>query len=415
MWSANINQMKITIIISTIILAWAVTAIILIRRNRRNTERIKFLSDAIAGGDFSFTFMEQGRGRRDRATAESLNRIRDMLNRTRQETIDKERYYAQVLESVHTGIVAFDEKGFVTQTNKAAAALFGLPVLTHIRQLDQVSGGLADTLLVSAAGDVRTVTLHDGNSPRQLSIQVSQSRIHDRNIRILAVNDIHNELDNKEIDSWVSLTRVLTHEIMNAVSPITSLSESLRELVPDKTSELYKGLDVIHSTGTGIEGFVESYRQFTHIPTPSPSLFYVRDLVERAVQLVQSVSENARIGFRWSVEPGDMLLHADENLVGRVLNNLLKNAVEAIGEGRDGWVEVRAFLSEREDVIVEVSDSGAPIPPEVEERVFIPFFTTKTGGSGIGLSISRQIMRLSGGTLTLRTRPHTTFVMTFGG
>ena len=415
MWSANINQMKITIIISTIILAWAVTAIILIRRNRRNTERIKFLSDAIAGGDFSFTFMEQGRGRRDRTTAESLNRIRDMLNRTRQETIDKERYYAQVLESVHTGIVAFDEKGFVTQTNKAAAALFGLPVLTHIRQLDQVSGGLADTLLVSAAGDVRTVTLHDGNSPRQLSIQVSQSRIHDRNIRILAVNDIHNELDNKEIDSWVSLTRVLTHEIMNAVSPITSLSESLRELVPDKTSELYKGLDVIHSTGTGIEGFVESYRQFTHIPTPSPSLFYVRDLVERSVQLVQSVSENARIGFRWSVEPGDMLLHADENLVGRVLNNLLKNAVEAIGEGRDGWVEVRAFLSEREDVIVEVSDSGAPIPPEVEERVFIPFFTTKTGGSGIGLSISRQIMRLSGGTLTLRTRPHTTFVMTFGG
>jgi len=404
-----------TIIISAIILAWLITAIILIRRNRRDTERLKFLSDAIAGGDFSFTFMEQGRGRQDRATAESLNRIRDMLNRTRQETIDKERYYAQVLENVHTGIVAFDEKGFVTQTNKAAAALFGLPVLTHIRQLDQVSDGLADTLLVSAAGDVRTVTLHDGDNTRQLSIQVSQSRIRDRNIRIMAVNDIHNELDNKEIDSWISLTRVLTHEIMNAVSPITSLSESLRELVPDKSSELYKGLDVIHSTGTGIEGFVESYRQFTHIPTPSPSLFYVRGLVEHSVRLAQGVHENHRIEFRWSTIPEDMLLHADENLVGRVLNNLLKNAVEAIGEGRDGWVEVRAFLNGREDVVIEVTDSGDPIPPEVEERIFIPFFTTKSGGSGIGLSISRQIMRLSGGTLTLRTRPHTTFTMTFGG
>ena len=402
------------IITIAIALAWAITAVILIRRNRRHTERLKFLSDAIAGGDFSFTFPEQGRWRRDRATAESLNRIRDMLNRTRQETIDKERYYAQILESVHTGIVAFDEKGFVTQTNKAAAALFGLPVLTHIRQLDQVSDGLADTLLVSAAGDNRTLTLHDGESTRQLSIQVSQSRVRDRNIRILAVNDIHNELENKELDSWVSLTRVLTHEIMNAVSPITSLSESLRELVPDKTSELYKGLDVIHSTGTGIEGFVESYRQFTHIPSPSPSLFYVRGLVDRAVRLAQGLPENHRIEFRWSAVPEDMLLHADENLVGRVLNNLLKNAVEAIGEGSDGWVEVRAFLNEREDVIIEVSDSGDFISPEVEERIFIPFFTTKTGGSGIGLSISRQIMRLSGGTLTLRTRPNTTFVMTFG-
>ena len=402
------------VITITVIIAWAVTAVILIRRNRRHSERLKFLSDAIAGGDFSFTFPEQGRWRQDRATAESLNRIRDMLNRTRQETIDKERYSAQILESVHTGIVAFDEQGFVTQTNKAAAALFGLPVLTHLRQLDQVSNGLADTLLVSAAGDVRTVTLHDGDSTRQLSIQVSQSRIRDRNIRIMAVNDIHHELDNKEIDSWVSLTRVLTHEIMNSVSPITSLSESLRELVPDKSSELYKGLDVIHSTGTGIEGFVESYRQFTHIPTPSPSLFYVRELVERAVRLGQGVPENHRIDFRWSAIPEDMLLHADENLVGRVLNNLLKNAVEAIGE-HDGWVEVRAFLNEREDVVIKVSDSGDLIPPEVEERIFIPFFTTKSGGSGIGLSISRQIMRLSGGTLTLRTKPHTTFVMTFGG
>jgi nitrogen fixation/metabolism regulation signal transduction histidine kinase len=375
---------------------------------------LQFLSDAIAGGDFSFTFPEQGRWRNDRATAESLNRIRDMLNRTRQETIDKERYYAQILENVHTGIVAFDGQGFVTQTNKAAVALFGLPVLTHIRQLDQVSDGLADTLLVSAAGDVRTVTLHDGDSTRQLSIQISQSRIRDRNIRIMAVNDIHNELDNKEIDSWISLARVLTHEIMNAVSPITSLSESLRELVPDKTSELYKGLDVIHSTGTGIEGFVESYRQFTHIPTPSPSLFYVLGLVERAVRLVQGGPEHVRIDFRWSVDPEDMLLHADENLVGRVLNNLLKNAVEAVGEGSDSWVEIRAFLNEREDVVIEVTDSGDPIPPEVEERIFIPFFTTKTDGSGIGLSISRQIMRLSGGTLTLRSRPNTTFVMTFG-
>ena len=404
----------ITIIIIGIVIAWAATAWLLLRRNRRNTGRIKFLSDAVAGGDFSFTFPEGDSRRTDRVMAESLNRIRDMLARARQETIDKERYYAQILDNVRTGVVAFDERGFVTQTNEIAATLFGLPVLTHIRQLDRVSPGLSDTLLLSAAGDTRTLTLHDGDSTRQLSIQVSQSRIRDRNIRILSVNDIHNELDNKEIESWVSLTRVLTHEIMNAVSPITSMSESLRDLVPDKDSELYKGLALIHESGRGIEGFVESYRQFTHIPTPAPTLFYVRGLVERAVALARSVSESPNIEFRWAVEPDDMLLHADENLISRVLNNLLKNAVEAVGEGNDGWVEVRAFLNEREDVVVEVSDSGGPIPPAVEERIFIPFFTTKESGNGVGLSISRQIMRLSGGTLTLRTRPHTTFVMTFG-
>lgn len=402
----------ITIIIA-ILFAWSITTFLLIRRNRRINNRIKFLSEAVAGGDFSFTFPDGNRRCSDRELAASLNRIRDMLSRTRQETIDKERYYAQILENVRTGIVAYDEQGFVTQTNRAAAELFGLPVLTHIRQLDRVSGGLADMLLVAAAGDTRTLTLHDVESTRQLSLQVSQSRIRDRNLRILVVNDIHNELDNKEIDSWISLTRVLTHEIMNSVSPITSLSESLRTLVPDTSSELYKGLDVIHSTGRGIEGFVESYRQFTHIPTPAPTLFYVRGLVERAVQLVQGVSVHTRIDFRWSVEPEDILLYADENLIGRVLNNLLKNAVEAIVEGDNGWVEVRAFLNEREDVVIEVGDSGNPIPPDVEERIFIPFFTTKTDGSGIGLSISRQIMRLSGGTLTLRTRPNTTFVMTF--
>ena len=173
------------VITITVTIAWAITAIILVRRNRRNTNRIKFLSEAVAGGDFSFSFLEQDRRRGDRVMAESLNRIREMLGRARQETIDKERYYAMILENVRTGIVAYDEQGFVTQTNGAATALFGLPVLTHLRQLDQVSEGLADMLLVAAEGDTRTLTLHDGDSTRQLSIQVSQSRIRDRNIYLL--------------------------------------------------------------------------------------------------------------------------------------------------------------------------------------------------------------------------------------
>ncbi len=233
------------------------------------------------------------------------------------------------------------------------------------------------------------------------------------------VNDINNELDEKEIDSWIRLTRVLTHEIMNAVTPITSLSDTLLGLTEAQVSkeEIRNGLQTISSTGKGLLSFVESYRKFTRIPTPEPSLFYVKSFIERMVELARHQHPDVRVTFHTDIAPSDLILYADENLVSQVVINLLKNAMQAIESDKDtdkeGHINIRAYCNEAEAILIEISNNGPAIPNDIAEHIFIPFFTTKEGGSGIGLSISRQIMRLSGGNLSLLPGKETTFILKF--
>ncbi|HAF83499.1 MAG TPA: ATP-binding protein, partial [Bacteroides uniformis] len=232
-------------------------------------------------------------------------------------------------------------------------------------------------------------------------------------------NDINNELDEKEIDSWIRLTRVLTHEIMNAVTPITSLSDTLLGLTEAQVSkeEIRNGLQTISSTGKGLLSFVESYRKFTRIPTPEPSLFYVKSFIERMVELARHQHPDVRVTFHTDIAPSDLILYADENLVSQVVINLLKNAIQAIesdkNTDKEGHINIRAYCNEAEAILIEISNNGPAIPNDIAEHIFIPFFTTKEGGSGIGLSISRQIMRLSGGNLSLLPGKETTFILKF--
>lgn len=204
---------------------------------------------------------------------------------------------------------------------------------------------------------------------------------------------------------------------MNSVTPITSLSDTLLSIHGEINEEIRNGLEVISSTGKSLIAFVESYRKFTHIPTPQPSLFYVNRFIERMVQLARHHNHFPNIEIRVDVQPADLIIYADENLITQVVLNLLKNAMQAIGsEQPDGLIEIKAYCNAEEAVLVEVSNNGPIIPPDEAEHIFIPFFTTKEGGSGVGLSISRQIMRLSGGSLALKTGPNvkrTTFVLTF--
>ena len=241
--------------------------------------------------------------------------------------------------------------------------------------------------------------------------------LQEKHVRILAINDINSELDDKEIDSWIRLTRVLTHEIMNSVTPITSLSDTLLSIHEDADSEIRNGLEVISTTGKSLISFVESYRKFTHIPTPEPSLFYVQKFAERMTNLARHHNNFPYITININIEPADLIVYADEKLITQVVLNLLKNAMQAIGSGQpDGLIELKAYCNPDESVIIEVSNNGPTIPPEEAEHIFVPFFTTKEGGSGIGLSISRQIMRLSGGSIALKSNPainKTSFILTF--
>ena len=226
-------------------------------------------------------------------------------------------------------------------------------------------------------------------------------------------------LERNEMEAWQKLIRVLTHEIMNAVTPITSLSDTLLGLTEAQVSkeEIRNGLQTISSTGKGLLSFVESYRKFTRIPTPEPSLFYVKSFIERMVELARHQHPDVRVTFHTDIAPSDLILYADENLVSQVVINLLKNAIQAIesdkNTDKEGHINIRAYCNEAEAILIEISNNGPAIPNDIAEHIFIPFFTTKEGGSGIGLSISRQIMRLSGGNLSLLPGKETTFILKF--
>lgn len=348
---------------------------------RRNIRKVAFMFDAIDASDFTFSFSTKGVSGSDAMLNKSLNRIKQILVNARDEAVEREKYYEQIMDAAGTGLLVVDGAGHILQHNVAATRLLHRPVLTHMEQVGQ--------------------QFADGS----LSVRETYTTLRNKRVRIVAFSDINGELANREVDSWIKLIRVLTHEIMNTITPITSLSQSLLQ---QASGEQREGLEVINKTGTELMAFVENYRRFTHVPQPQPRLFYAKPFLERMATLADA---DGRVGV--SVEPADLLVYADEGLMGRVVTNLLKNAKEAVacaqdeeggGDGgpqRDSKVWIEAYPGDDDSVVIDICDDAALIAPDVAQHVFVPFFTTKQGGSGIGLPLSRQIMRVSGGTLEL--------------
>ena len=416
------------IIIIVLLLVAVVGYVRLYRHYRRNIKKVTFLFDAIDNGDFSFNFPTEKGFKEDKILHKSLNRIKLFLQHTREEQMEREKYYEQILNAVDTGILVVDSHDNILQHNQAALRLLDTDVLTH---MNQVKEKLKD---------------------EHLAKHETQAMLKDKHVRIIALSDVSHELSNQEVDSWIKLIRVLTHEIMNTITPVTSLSETLlKELgsqeLPSTDSEstdlyfpnnfsvelksaeqakLKQGLETIHKTGTELLAFVNNYRRFTHVPQPQPALFYVEPFLERMALLCNHEVEI-------SVTPKDLLAYADESLLSHVVTNLLKNAVEAFKEkeklsternkqdgnnqGRNkqecrsadlpsaaskkAFIRLQAYANAQESIIIDVSNNAGLIPEDVASHIFIPFFTTKPEGSGIGLSLSRQIMRVSGGSLSL--------------
>ena len=371
---------------------FCIVCLVLHRRYRRTIGKVTFLFNAIDNLDFSFNFPEQGR---DKIINESLNRIRRILETARHEAIERERYYEQIINAVSTGIMVVDERGCVLQHNEAALRLLGVEALTFESQ--------AAEKLASEDFSKRETT----------------AMLHDKKVRIVAFSDIRNELSSREMESWTKLIRVLTHEIMNNVAPIVSLSEQMLGTAPlppsgglshaDKDSDMYEALSVINSTGRQLLHFVDTYRQLTLIPQPKPKLFYVKPFLERMVAIVKAPLPlgggcKLRTEIRMADPPtggqggfASLLLYADESLIAHVVTNILKNAVEAGATS----ITLAAYTAPDDSVCIDISNNGKPIPSEEAQQIFVPFFTTKPTGSGIGLSISRQIMKQSGGSIEL--------------
>ena len=356
--------------------------------------KLRLFFDAIEDRDNTFSYPEQGINEEQQQLNRSLNRINALLAQTKMDYQKQEHFYRSLLEKVPNGIIAWNNSKKIIFVNNTALTLLNIESLTLYSQLENI--------------------LQNEKNRKRLSLSQSQMKLQDETITLLSIQDIDDRLNENESESWSKLSHVLTHEIMNSVTPITSLSDTLLSMVEDKDEEISHGLQTISATGKGLLAFVESYRKFTRIPTPEPSLFYLKAFIERMVELARHQNPCDHITFHTKIDPADLILHADENLISQVVINLLKNAIQAIGDQPDGQIDIQVYCNETEEVLIEIKNNGPVIPPEIVEHIFIPFFTTKEGGSGIGLSISRQIMRLSGGSLTLLPdNKETKFILKF--
>ena len=367
-----------------------------------NTRKVAFLLDAIENNDPAIHFYERIPDKDSSQVNVMLNRIARMLQTIKRETVEREKYYELILDFVETGIVVLDEKGVVVQKNRKALELLGMEVFTHVKQLGRLSESIEKTFREILPGQKMKLEYTSERGTITPYFRASSITIQEKSYRIIAMDDISHELDEREIDSWIRLTRVLTHEMMNSLTPVTSLSEMLLTLPgAQKDEELRQGLDTIRTTGQGLVNFVKSYRRLTRLPSPEPTLFDVRPFLERMVQLAKHQYPLSHVRITLEEVQEDLMAFADESMMTQVMTNLLKNAVQAIGDAENGEIRLHAFVDEQDVVRIEVSNNGPRIIPEVAAQMFVPFFTTKEEGSGIGLSLCKQMMRLQGGNIAL--------------
>ncbi len=376
-------------------------------------EKSWLMLEAIRNRDYSFRLPLYGFSGGERVLQETLNQFGSLMGEQKQLMEQRERFYEQILSSVSSGVIVLDENHVVVQTNPAAARLLGIPILSTLRQLERFGTEVPYLLRTLKAGERCNLQYTTGKGDVQLSVRATEMQLGGKNVRILTLNDIRNEQDAKELDSWIKLTRVLTHEIMNSIAPISSLSETFLKRKDVVNGPLYDGIRAIHETSTGLISFVDSYRKFSALQKPSPEPFYLMDLLKQ-IQGLNLVPETVALTLQ--IEPVELMLYADPNLIRQVLINILKNAVQSIG-GNKGRIHIRAYSAADEHVFIYISNDGPVIPEEEAEQIFVPFFTTRINGSGIGLSLSRQIMKLSGGSISLLRAGtngwNTTFVLEF--
>jgi hypothetical protein len=391
----------------------ALTIYLFYSSQKQLREKSWLMLEAIRNRDYSFRLPTHGFIGGERILQNALNEFGAMMGEQKQLMEQRERFYEQVLSGISSGIIVLNEQNKIIQSNPAATRLLGLPALGTLQQLERYGNDIPELLSSLPAGERCNLQYTTSKGEIQLLVRASIMELGGNTVKILTLNDIRNEMDTKELESWIKLTRVLTHEIMNSIAPISSLSETflLRKDVID--SPIYEGIRAIHETSTGLISFVDSYRKFSALQKPSPEPFYLKELLlqVKSIHLIPS-----HIQLTLQIEPDDLMLYADPNLIRQVLINLLKNATQAIGENK-GKIHIRAYSTKEEHILVYVSNDGPAIPEKEAEEIFVPFFTTKKEGSGIGLSLSRQIMKLSNGSISLLKAEtngwNTTFVLEF--
>ena len=379
-------------ILACIITALTTAIVVALLVYRKMRHKVDYMLDALEDKELNFRFDERvliGRG-----FNKTLNRLRIIFDKERHEISEQERYYGQMLDHVQTGILVVDD-GKVNYCNKTALSLLGFATLVHIRQLTIISDSLFAAFINVSSVSEQRVSFYTERGERTLTLSATETKIHGNTVKIIAFNDISNQIAENEQLSWSRLIRVLTHEIMNTVTPIASLSETLSKDV--SSPDMKSGLETISASSRELIKFVDSYRSLTRIAAPNKKAFFLKELIDRVLSLVANQIEIAGVECVYTEKTDDILLYADEGQISQVFINLIRNAIQA----EASRIDIVAQIDNSEAIVIDVINNGRAISRESQDQIFVPFFTTKQDGTGIGLSLSRQIMRLHNGFIRL--------------
>lgn len=396
--------------------------------DRTNRELANFL-ESIRYSEFTRTFSIKEEGASFEALNDALNDVMKDFQQIRSEREEHFHYLQNIVQNIDVSILAYQRNGQVEMINTAAKKLFQLNSLKDIHKLDSLSKELTKTLLEIQPGENHLVKVQDEDDILQLAIQTTEFKVKEKTIMLTTVKNIQNVLEGQETEAWQKLIRVLTHEIMNSIAPISSLSSTIELMInsygaknddkpcldKDAVKEIQQALQTINKRSTGLMKFVETYRNLTKIPKPNFAVVEMNSLLENVVTLMKKETEDQKINLNYSIEPGSIELQIDEQMISQVLINLIKNSINALENKDKGQINIRGFYNKRGRPTIQIIDNGQGILQDVLDKIFIPFFTTKKNGSGIGLSLSRQILRLHGGTITAQSVPNeeTVFSLTF--
>lgn len=360
---------------------------------RKIIGKIDFMSDALDSGETAFRYSESRW--QNRRLNKSLNRLRSIFETEKADIRERERYFGTMLDHVQSGVIVIDGEK-IDYSNTVAKGFLGMAEISSLRQIGRISPDLANAFREASEMESRASFISERGTV-QFSISACTARLHGKEVSIVTFNDITREMENNESESWTRLIRVLTHEIMNTVTPVASLSSALSQNLDSYSAEdIRSALGTIASSSEGLISFVQSYRSLTHISAPVRKAFYLKDLVNDSVNIAKANWPSVNVLYREL--SSDVILYADYGQMSQVLNNLIKNAVQA-GAGN---VSITASIDKREQTVIDIANDGEPISASGQEQLFVPFYTTKgTSGTGVGLSLCRQIVRLNGGTIKL--------------
>jgi nitrogen fixation/metabolism regulation signal transduction histidine kinase len=421
----RMSSVRLSILCSLAIIIVTVNLILFLNKTNRN---IRFFFDSVKNDDSNLSFSLDNKSGNLMELHRSMNNVNLQIQNLKIENRQQEQFFRKILELLGTAIITYDSKGFIHHANSAAKRLLSVETLTHISQIERLDRKLYTVVKNIEEDEKQLVPFSTKHGEINLLLKSTSSGSDMEKLTILSVQDIKTELDEKELDAWMKLIRVLMHEIMNSITPITSLSESLQKIyrkeahtvTPGEISSsnidiTLRGLEAIREQGKGLMHFVESFRRLTSIPKPEMRQFSIMQLFNRVEVLIEPLEKSPGISVEFNRQLPDIKIYADENLVSQVLINLIKNAVEANENNPKASIRISAGISDDKSPEICVSDNGPGIREDNIENIFVPFFTTREKGSGIGLSLSRQIMGLHGGSLTVRSVPgrETIFCMKF--